>query len=222
MPIDPRQRIAIYLDRMIATRPEGVTLPTFSALFDPASAEPYRNYATPVGGTCPAEADLRALIEEFERRGRVPRLEFVPDASPGLAQALLDAGFVEEGLLPLMILGPRRTDLEESLPIAFSLAYSPPELAEAARVQNEAFGGEPTSQADIDRLLRLVGRGGLVAIGREPPGNAVASGLVTAPVESVFAKFRIPALQTAGPAIQDQDLHAEGHCQLRISGISMP
>ncbi len=37
-----------------------------------------------------------------------------------------------------------------------------------------------------------------------------------------FRQVLKPAFETAGAAIQDQDLHAPGHLQLRMSGISSP
>ena len=40
--------------------------------------------------------------------------------------------------------------------------------------------------------------------------------------QGIATEVVIPALQTAGPGVHHQDLHADGHCQSRISGMSMP
>ncbi|MGH8896103.1 MAG: hypothetical protein ACRDZ4_03550 [Egibacteraceae bacterium] len=54
----------------------------FLATFDRHSDSPYRNYAIPDDGAEPTTTDVQALIAAYERRGRTPRLEYVPPWPP--------------------------------------------------------------------------------------------------------------------------------------------
>jgi hypothetical protein len=45
---------------------------------------------------------MSALVGAYERRGRIPRLEYLPTLAPDVAAALLAAGFTVEDRLPVM------------------------------------------------------------------------------------------------------------------------
>ena len=62
----------------------------------------YMNYAVPVEQPTPTCA--QALIEHFQSKQRVPRLEFFADLWPETIAALVAAGFVCERTAPIMVL----------------------------------------------------------------------------------------------------------------------
>jgi hypothetical protein len=66
----------------------------FLAAFDPDSDSPFRNYAVPEEGARPTREEVEDLRRAFVRRGRQPRLEFLPAAAPAVEAALTQAGFV--------------------------------------------------------------------------------------------------------------------------------
>jgi ribosomal protein S18 acetylase RimI-like enzyme len=77
----------------------------FRLLLDPDDAFPGINWATAVdpGATT---ADIEAMVEAFREHQRGPRLEFIAEALPGLAERLEAAGFVLEEAQPLMLVTP--------------------------------------------------------------------------------------------------------------------
>ena len=52
----------------------------FLVLINAGSDNPFRNYAVPVDGAEPTEADVATLIRYFATRDRLPRLEYVRPA----------------------------------------------------------------------------------------------------------------------------------------------
>ena len=54
----------------------------FLATFNPHHPLKYLSYAIPDDGAEPTARDVAALIEAYRRRDRLPRLEFLPAASP--------------------------------------------------------------------------------------------------------------------------------------------
>lgn len=67
---------------------------------DPLS---YLNYAVPIDAD--ACADSEAVIRAFRSHGRTPRFEFIRDLWPGVVDRLIDAGFVVDAQMPVMVLG---------------------------------------------------------------------------------------------------------------------
>ncbi|OBQ62254.1 GNAT family N-acetyltransferase [Mesorhizobium loti] len=178
------RRISQYFEEMVASRPGGCRLPPFNLIFDEADPGRFRNYAIPSAGTDATAEDLSKLIAEFRRRDRTPRFEFIPELAPQLGVLLRRGGFVEEGVLPLMAYRGGAFDFTSS-EISTCFATSRSALSEAAQIQHAAFGDGAIVQADVDRLLRLVDEGGLVALARAKSGKAVGSGLVTRPFAGV-------------------------------------
>src|SRR4051812_33860611 len=77
----------------------------FLASFDRHSTSPFLSYAIPDPGARPAPAEVAALAAAFRRRGRLPRLEFLPGAAPDVEAALLRGGFAVEARLAVMTCG---------------------------------------------------------------------------------------------------------------------
>jgi ribosomal protein S18 acetylase RimI-like enzyme len=149
----------------------------FLAAFAPASDNPFFNYAIPDDGATASTADVTALIEAYVRRGRKPRLEYVPEVAPAIEPALVAAGFVAEGRLALMgfDLG-RATD--PILPEGFEIVApeSDEELLGVRIVQHEAYGEpEPPGEANVRSLQANLASGAGAALirtidGRDPAG----------------------------------------------------
>jgi hypothetical protein len=75
----------------------------FLATFTRPSPHPAVDYVVPDDGANPAPHDIAMLVEAFHARGLWPRLEYVPDAPPGLADRLAASGFTVDARLPLWI-----------------------------------------------------------------------------------------------------------------------
>ncbi|WP_280314006.1 GNAT family N-acetyltransferase [Nocardia wallacei] len=158
----------------------------FVAGFDAYSDNLFRNYAVPDDGALPTSADVGALVAAFERRGRVPRLEYLPAAATEVLPALLNAGFVVEDQLPVMTCG--RADVQECAApddVIVEIAVDDEQLWRCATVQNAVYGGGVADRHDVDRLRSVVDGGGHVVIARTRDEVAVGSGLITVPVGDV-------------------------------------
>ena len=183
----PAAAIAAYLRANLGRSPHADRVGPFVCGFDTQSDNPFRNYAFPDDGCAPSHQDMTSLIEAFERRSRRPRLEYLPDLAPALAATLYRHGFGLEAEPPLMIC--RLAALRPApapAAITLGLATSEADLALCAQVQNQAYGQDETTSADVARLVALVERGGAVALARDKAsGDGVGSGLFSAPLHGV-------------------------------------
>ncbi|QIS23286.1 GNAT family N-acetyltransferase [Nocardia terpenica] len=170
----------------------------FLAAFDSHSANPWRNYAVPDDGAQPGTDDVAALVTVFERRGRVPRLEYVPAAAPQVEAALHAAGFTVEGRPPVMVSVPGSLPIAQ-LPsgVVMQLATSDDELLAAATVQHLAYREpEPPGPNDVARLRSCARRGGLIALAIDTAtSRTVGSGLVE-PIEGVGELAAVGVLES--------------------------
>lgn len=158
--IERRIEAAIRAD---ATRSREVErIGPFVATFTPGSQNPYLNYAIPEADGKPTAGDVAGLVEAFARHGHAPRLEYVPGLAPAVEPALLDAGFVVEGRLALMVC-ERRPDGETPDGIDVRVAVTRDDVRAAATAQNEAYGEpEPPSERWVDGILGSIAAGGVV------------------------------------------------------------
>jgi GNAT superfamily N-acetyltransferase len=179
----------------------------FLAGFDRSSDHPYLSYAVPEDGAEPTAEDVAALRGAFERRGRVPRLEYLPSVAPAAQAPLLAGGFIVEGDLPLMTCAPGEApDLAPPDGVELVLATSDEDLRAGGAVANAAFGepGEPGPK-DLERTRRFLHAGGLAVMARERDnGEAVGWGVYIAP--------RDGATELAGIGV------AESHRRRGIAG----
>jgi ribosomal protein S18 acetylase RimI-like enzyme len=179
----PAASIVAYLRANLEQRAGAARIGPFFATFDPDSDNRYRNYAVPDDAAEPTVKDVHALLRAFEEHHRSARLEYVADLAPRVWPVLSACGFVEEGLVQLMILGDQglRTT-KASAEITFAIVSAEQDIEAAARVQNEAYGEPPTSSADVARLRSLIQSGGAVALARSGvTQEAVGAGLYSAP-----------------------------------------
>ncbi|MEV4566391.1 GNAT family N-acetyltransferase [Nonomuraea sp. NPDC049419] len=140
------------------------------------------NYAIPDDGVTPTAEEVAALVAAFRERARTPRLEYVPQAAPGVEQALEAAGFVAEGRYPLLICPPDAV-ADEAVPgVEVTLVDDDPGLWGAARVMNAAFEAPEATEHDVARLRGVLGRGGLMAAAVDTAtGEVVGAGQLGGP-----------------------------------------
>ncbi|TDQ04363.1 GNAT family N-acetyltransferase [Labedaea rhizosphaerae] len=207
--------------RASLTRRDHERVGPFVAAFDPASTNPWRNYAVPDDGAQPTPADVAALIALFEARGLVPRLEYVPMAAPAVETALTTAGFTVEGRPPVMVSWPGSLPAPEC-PTGTTVrtVTSDAEFLAAATVQNEAYkASNPPTPSDVGRLRSCVDRGGFVGLATQTvTGSAVGSGLLDVPIDGigelaavgVLEAFRCRGIATALSLHLATTAHAQG------------
>jgi len=111
-------RIQSYL-RVAATHQRDTEqIGSFLAIFTPTNDNPFLNYAIPDDYATPSPADVTALIVAYEKRSRLPRLEYVAQLAPAVEVTLINAGFHVGGRLPLMNCAP---GAEQLLPIPLGI-----------------------------------------------------------------------------------------------------
>lgn len=181
-----------------------VEIGPFVAQFDADDPNPFRNYATPRPGAAPTDADIRALADAFQARARRPRLEYVEAVFPMLAERLAPFAFGSEGTIALMGSYVPPLARDPAADFVFKLCTVRDAFGHAARVQNEAYDGGPVTEADVDRLSRVVEGGGIVGLILErSTGEPASSGLCTPPragVTELAAVATRPAFRGRGLA----------------------
>jgi GNAT superfamily N-acetyltransferase len=140
----------------------------------PDSGNPFLNYAVPVDGAAPNDADVAALVEFCAAHDRLPRLEYVRPA-PAVDAPLTEAGFDVAATLTLMALG-EFTPAPPPSGYQVRLVTDPTDLAAAVAVMNAAYG-EPDPTADLLGLPGIVRHGGCVALATTEAGEPVGTGL---------------------------------------------
>jgi GNAT superfamily N-acetyltransferase len=187
IPLSLDRRIQSYLRANVSAGRDTARIGPFLASSDPASANMYRNYAVPQDGANPEPSEISALIGWFEQRSRVARLEYLPSVAPHVEQALVRSGFSVEGRLPVMIC-KMETGTHCPCPEGIELLAAQDDLTlrVAAQAQNEAYGEECATEADVARLRRTVQSGGMVLLARDwHTGEGAGAGLYSAPFEGV-------------------------------------
>ncbi|MEV6603420.1 GNAT family N-acetyltransferase [Kutzneria sp. NPDC051319] len=173
--------IAAYLR---AGRRDPVRVGPFTVGFSETSDNPYRNYAVPDDNARPTAEDVAALIAAFEARGRTPRLEYLPSACPSVRSALERAGFVEEGLLPVMTV-PTLIEPPAVAGVELVAADSDDTVLAMATALNLAYGEPPPTEADLASHKGSRDRGGYALLARSMDGEPVGGGLITVPIDGV-------------------------------------
>jgi GNAT superfamily N-acetyltransferase len=155
----------------------------FLISLDDHDAGLFRNYAVPDDHAAPTPEDVDRFAAFFIDRGRVPRLEFLPELSPAVEPALIARGFTPERRLPVMTCPPGRVASRRCPDdIEVTLACSDDQLGQVAEVQNEAYGQGGTTDHDRARLRRTVTDGGLVVLAIDrTTGHGVGGGLCAPP-----------------------------------------
>lgn len=181
------ERIQAYL-RIAASQGRDVErIGPFLATFNRHEENLFLNYALPDDGAEPRPGDVAGLIAAYERRDRTPRLEYIAQLAPAVEAALLAAGFVAEGRLPLMICAPGE---ERPLPTPEGIELIAPvaddELLGAVAAQNEAYGAPPPAPEVVNRLRASLATGQILILARvAATGEPVGAGVCTAPAQGL-------------------------------------
>lgn len=201
-------------------RPVVVETGGFVAGFIPDTDSPYLNYATPLPGAEPTERDVAALIAVFRERGLLPRLEFAPQAAPGVAPALRAAGFGIEAVHEYLVCTPHTLILPQSADSPY--VESPTTDGEYAALDaalSEAFGGVFTPSAQgAARLRRTQQSGGAVRFVRAPQGGCAGGASCSPPAEDTAElsgvgtrpAYRGRGIATAVTAVLTKEMFAQG------------
>jgi ribosomal protein S18 acetylase RimI-like enzyme len=155
----------------------------FLATFSRRTDNPYLSYAIPDDGAVPSPDDVAALIGAFRRRGRMPRLEYLPSMAPAVEAALVAAGFAVEGRLPLMVCPPGAArDMPAPAGIELIAPRSDADLLAMIAAQNEAYGeSAPTTEQVAGQRANLEA-GGIAILARDAAtGEPAGGGICTAP-----------------------------------------
>jgi GNAT superfamily N-acetyltransferase len=181
-------KIQEYLRTSASRDRETERVGPFLATFTAHSANQYLNYAIPDAGSRPTPDEVAALVSAFERRDRVPRLEYLPALAPAVEEALLAGGFAVDDRLPLMTCPPGGT-IDQPVPDGIELV--PPEsdldVFSMLAAQHEAFDEDtPPGDEDAASLRRLVAAGGIAALAREvSTGDGAGGGVCTAVTDGI-------------------------------------
>jgi ribosomal protein S18 acetylase RimI-like enzyme len=120
----------------------------FTVTIHPHDRLKFVNYAIPDDGARPDAAAVAALRETFRSNDRLPRVEWIEEAAPGVAAALAAAGMEEELRTPLMACTePELVRTDAAVDGLVVRAVGDADLRDIARVQLAAFG-EPLPAAD--------------------------------------------------------------------------
>jgi ribosomal protein S18 acetylase RimI-like enzyme len=171
----------------LSNRPAAVEVGPFVMGIDPTTTSPNINYATPRPGTAITAADVTALVAAFRAADRKPRLEYVTSCAPSLEALLAAAGFTVEArhTYLLCVAGTLKTPptLDH-----FDLREPGTDVERAALIsaQNEAFGDDPVaSEADVARLRRQQGIGGVAVMAVTDDGTCAGGGGAVPPTGAV-------------------------------------
>jgi ribosomal protein S18 acetylase RimI-like enzyme len=148
------EQLQAFLRAFAGSGREIVRVGPFEAFFDPRDELKYLNYAVPDDGVLPGSEEIDALRSAFRERERLPRLEWIEEAAPLVADALGAAGMQQELATPMMACAPadlRAPDVDvEVAPVSAADAL------DARNLQRAAFGQEPVDAVSAETPRRLL------------------------------------------------------------------
>ncbi len=199
-PVISDVRIQQYLRGAAAREREVERIGPFLATFDARDDNRYLSYAIPDDGAVPSAREVAELVAAFRRRGRAPRLEYLPSLTPAAEPVLLDGGFAVEALLPGMACTAATL---VAVPVPEGIAIAVPDADAGwhglAAAQHAAFGAT-AQQDDPDGPARGRARqaaGGVALLARDTGSGAiVGGGVATVPGDGVTEIAGIGVLET--------------------------
>jgi GNAT superfamily N-acetyltransferase len=232
--MNPIERLQSYMRRSAARSYESIPVPPFTAFIHPQDPLIYFNYAIPDGPiTGDVREPLRRLRAEFQKRGRVPRFEYVTELAPTLEDTLLAEGFTLEAEARLMVCTRESfTPVAEPEGLSFTVLTSESpreEVRTYCNTSRRAFSpDEPyeASEEDVSRMLKSLQEGRAVLGHVE--GQPAVVGMFTFPSEGLaelggvatFERFRKRGLGTAVTSRVAQEAFARGVDVLFLSTIT--
>jgi hypothetical protein len=146
--------VAGYMRADITRRPDHLRVGPVLVGLNPHTASLGHNYAIPLAGATPTQAEIAELVSVFERHHRTPRLECVTGVAPRAEAALIAAGFTVDQRLAMLACSPG-SGIERPVPegIVASAIHDAGDLLDAVTVQNEAYGEAASAGShDVERL----------------------------------------------------------------------
>jgi ribosomal protein S18 acetylase RimI-like enzyme len=195
-------RLQSYMRHAATERYDAVPVPPFTAFFHPFDAMVYLNYAIPNG---PIEGDVREpsnrLREEFQKRKRVPRFEYVAELAPALEDKLLANGFRREAEARLMVC-TRESFTPVPVPEGLSLSVLTPgspreEVRAYIATSRQGFSHGEADEIPEEELSKMQGdlkEGGAV-LGRVE-GQPAVVGMFTPPHEGITEVVGVATLES--------------------------
>lgn len=157
-------RLQAALRAIVEQGHDVLAVPPFTVYLTPSDPMRFLNYAIPNGDVEPDREAVERLRAAFRDRDRLPRLEWIEEAAPRLADVLAGAGMEEELRAPLMACSP--DELVEVRANVDDLDVAPvgdTDLRDCGDVQRVAFGGEPLGELDEPSDPRRNGGGAVLA-----------------------------------------------------------
>jgi ribosomal protein S18 acetylase RimI-like enzyme len=157
-----------------------VRVAPFTVTMHPHDPLRFLNYAIPDDGARPDAAAVAALRDAFLAAGRRPRLEWIEEAAPEVADALAAAGMAEELRTPLMTCSPSALVAAAAAVDGLVVgAAGDGDLHDLARVQRAAFGEAPLLADEPPSDPRRGGGGAVLArVAGEPVAVAAWTAVV--------------------------------------------
>ena len=228
------ERLQSYMRRSAVSRYEAIPVPPFTVFIHPFDALIYLNYAIPDGPILgDVREPLRRLRAEFQKKGRVPRFEYVSELAPALADTLLAAGFRQEAEARLMVC-TRESFTPVAVPegpvLSVLTSGSPrEEVRTFCTTARRGFSPDEPYEAteeDVSKMLEDL-REGRAVLGRVE-GQPAMVGMFTPPSEGIaelggvatLERFRKRGLGTALTSRVAQEAFERGVEVLFLSTIS--
>jgi ribosomal protein S18 acetylase RimI-like enzyme len=184
-------RLQAYLRYSAQRQYEPLALPHFTLFFHSTDKLTFFNYAIPLMSDNPnIDVSLSTLRNEFAKRDRVPRFEFMEEYAPQLPEILRKAGFKEEARQQFMICRPETYKPTPELPgleiIECSRRSPLNEIQDFLSTQKRGFNpqeAETTDLAEAEQFSRMMGDGQIFLAQRA--GQTVGVGMFTAPFDRI-------------------------------------
>lgn len=179
--------INAYLRAVAPQGRESEQVGPFLATCTTTTDNPYLNYAIPDDHARPSVDDAHALVSWFETRRRKPRLEYVTAEAPEVELALMAAGFVAEGRLPVMVWDIDSPATPQPVGIEILVPKTDSDLLGLMTVTAEAYGSDARPSPDDLKRTRLASdRGAGAIIARDVnDGRVVGAGTFPPIVDGV-------------------------------------
>jgi ribosomal protein S18 acetylase RimI-like enzyme len=153
-------RINDYLNSAPRWRCDVVEIGPFDLFLNHGGGNPYMSYARPAREIkADPSDDIRSVSRVFKERGYTPRWEYIDDLNPGLGSALVQAGFAEPEMRPLMVLTSKQRVIAPA-GVEFRQVTDDDGLVAVADVQRRGFG-IPDESDDNSFDLRQLVEGGM-------------------------------------------------------------
>jgi ribosomal protein S18 acetylase RimI-like enzyme len=213
--------IQAYVRRTAADGRDTEQIGPFLATFSRDSTNPFLNYAIPDADARPTPDEVAALFAAYEKRGLVPRLEYLPKIAPEVEAALLAGGFTVDDRLPLMACADGEARAQ---PVPAGIELLAPatdqDLLDMVDAQREAFDEpEQAGDADVASARRALEAGGLAVLARDVATGEPAGGGVCTPISDgvgevagigVRPKFRRRGIAAAITSYLTAEAHRSG------------